>query len=112
MCSKQDGSITINNENVQGFFESLQQRRIVLMDNGELAVLSGTTCIGDRVCLLSGADSLCALRLEQDEKWTLASGEVDIFADGFRCEGFHRSWFMCDGYILQNQDRLENFIIK
>ncbi|KAF2026122.1 hypothetical protein EK21DRAFT_116126 [Setomelanomma holmii] len=99
-------------EIAQAFFNALQQCRIVLLDNGNLAIGPGDVYEGDAVYALQGAASPCLLRSDElKNRWILISGDVYIASDAF--VGFWDNRYDdCDNYIAQNPDQLENFRIR
>ncbi|KAF1843234.1 uncharacterized protein K460DRAFT_396592 [Cucurbitaria berberidis CBS 394.84] len=98
-------------ELVHHFFNSLQLCRVILMDNGELAIVGRSVHEGDVVCVFSGADSPCALRSNENGTWTLVSGDCFIFTESFK-PYMSAGEFMCDDYVAHHQDRLEEFKLR
>jgi hypothetical protein len=96
--------------NFEAFFQSLQQCRINLMDNGELIVVPEAVQCGDVISILVGAHSQCTLKLESHGNWSLVSGDCYMFTKHFEDATFGR--FMCDEYIKCNQDKVEEFILR
>ncbi|KAF2686360.1 hypothetical protein K458DRAFT_430202 [Lentithecium fluviatile CBS 122367] len=88
----------IDTELVGHLVESLQQCRIILMDNGELAIVPGNVRYGDVVCILSGTDSACTLRPDRNGNWTLVSGDCYILTESFKFPNY--GWFLCDDHFL------------
>lgn len=90
------------------FFESLQQCRIVLLDNDHIGIAPDLACNGDIVCVFQDADSPCILRQGQDEKWTLISGNCAVFDDRLGLCTVH---FSSEFYLEDYGNNLETFII-
>lgn len=76
------------------------------MDNGELIIVPAAIQCGDVICILQGSVSPCALRVDQDGKWTVVSGDCHIFErellDGNLC-------LMSEEYIARNKEHVETF---
>jgi hypothetical protein len=93
------------------FLETLQRCRINLLDNGDLVIAPEAVLCGDVICILSGTVSACALRFNMDESWSLISGDCHLSTQEFTHpdNGF---WFVSDDYIIQNQDKVQEFRIR
>jgi hypothetical protein len=81
------------------------------MDNREIVIVPESAQHGDVICILSGTDSPCALRDDQQGQWTIVSGDCYIFTESF-WHLYEASSFVCDEYIEQNQARLQEFRIR
>jgi hypothetical protein len=94
--------------------DSMEQCRIVLMDDNRLAIAPDAACAGDVVCLLPCGQSLCVLRPHQDLYWKLISGDCHVFgSDKFLDEGnsFEVPIFPYAMYCKENEHRMEVFTI-
>ena len=101
----------ISDDDARLFRETLQQFRISLMDNGELILVPGAVQCMDVVCILSGADSPCVLRLVREGNWALVSGDCYILTEEFGLRD-SEGVFGCDEHVLRNQSRLEEFVLQ
>jgi hypothetical protein len=92
--------------------EALQQCRICLLRNGELAILPASVQINDTVCILSNTDSPCALRRRDGQgHWTLVSGDCYIFGDASMLS-LRNGGNVLDDAIAGMQDIVEKFVIR
>lgn len=92
------------------FFESLQQCRIILLDNNQLGIVAESAQIEDVVCIFPGAHSPCVLRQSMDGHWMLVDGAFFVFTFDYRSE--ENFDFLCDDYLKDNQDRVEDFRVR
>jgi hypothetical protein len=103
--------LLVNRDSVPFFFEKLHQCRISLLGNGELAVVPRAAQCGDVICILSGTVSTCALRSSPDNSWSLVGGDCDLFTQRFERPDTGE-WFVSDDFILENQDKVQEFSIR
>lgn len=82
-----------------------------MLSTGELAITPGSIQLDDVVCILANTNSACAIRPKGKGKWTLASGEIYIFANVSRLAMFHGS-IALDEYVAGNRAMVEQFIIR
>ncbi|KAF2125227.1 HET-domain-containing protein [Dothidotthia symphoricarpi CBS 119687] len=91
------------------FFESLQQCRIVLLDNNQICIAPDAACTGDTVCFLRDANSPCILRQGLNGDWTLVSGNCDVYGVDFKNDG---AGFTEEVYLDEHGVALETFVIR
>jgi hypothetical protein len=101
----------LGGEQINKFIKGLQQCRICLLGNGELAILPASVRINDTVCIFANTDSPCALRADGKGHWTLVSGDCYVMGDVSVLALNHGTDALHE-YIRCNQNQLEDFLIR
>ncbi len=101
----------IDPELVYHFYYTLQQCRVILLDNGQLCIAPEGTEVGDTVRIFAKSIAPCILRPNSSGKWRLISGDCFVFQRDYRRSS---SWadFGCDEYLKDMELKPEEFIIQ
>jgi hypothetical protein len=67
-----------HNYGKQGFRDSMEQCRIVLIDDNWLAIAPAAACSGDVICIFQFGQAVCVLRPHEDCYWKLISGDCHV----------------------------------
>jgi hypothetical protein len=104
----------IHNSGEQGLGDSMEECRIVLMDDNRLAIAPCAAYSGDFICLLQCAQAVCVLRPHENCYWKLISGDCHVFGgDEFLDRGDHfgAPIFPYRSYCEEKEERMEVFTI-
>ncbi|KAH3907818.1 hypothetical protein HBH56_181360 [Parastagonospora nodorum] len=103
--------VAIGGEQIRNFEKALQQCRIILLDNGELAITPGSVRVNDVICIMPKTDAPCALRSNEKGAWRLMSGDCYIFGAVSMLALTHGG-VVLDQYVGRNLDKLQDFLIR
>jgi hypothetical protein len=92
-------------------YECLQECKLVLMDNDELAIAPEAARAGDVICIFQGGQSPCILRSHQERYWKLISGDCYIFDSDYLLSIDRELAFPYAEVCEENKEDMEVFTI-